>query len=78
MEDFIADLVASPFVSAPAEEVDELMAQYSALSTVLDRHAPLKRKRVIVRPDNPWFTDEISVARRDKRKREREWMKQSS
>ena len=75
MSDFMADLEAAPFVSSPADTVDELLSQFNNLSAVLDKHAPLVRKRIVVRPDNPWFSTEIAAARREQRRAERAWMK---
>ena len=43
------------------------------LSTVLERHAPLKTKTKVVRPTVPWYKDEIDCIRRLRRKAERKW-----
>ena len=39
------------------------------LSTILDKHAPLKSKAVVLREKVPWLTEEILAAKRNKRKK---------
>ena len=54
------------------EGLDELARDYnSALSVLVDRHAPLKSKRVRSRPSVPWYTAEINAAKKLRRKAER-------
>ena len=36
----------------------------SELSSVLDKHAPLKSRMVTIRPAAPWFSEEIKLERR--------------
>ena len=74
-EKFQTEVSALPFVTSPESTVDGLVSQFDGLMSVLDKHAPLRWKKNIIRPDNPWFSTEISAARRDQRKRERAWMK---
>ena len=35
----------------------------SELSSVLDKHAPLKSRMVTIRPAAPWFSEEIKLER---------------
>ena len=39
----------------------------------IDRHAPLKTKTVTVRPQVPWYSQEIREAKRARRRAERKW-----
>ena len=43
------------------------------LSSVLDKHAPLKSRMVTIRPAAPWFSEEIKLERRVRRRLERRW-----
>ena len=43
------------------------------LSSVLDKHAPLKSRMVTMRPAAPWFREEIKLERRVRRRLERRW-----
>ena len=45
----------------------------SELSSVLDKHAPLKSSIVTIRPAAPWFSEEIKLERRVRRRLERRW-----
>ena len=45
----------------------------SLCSSVLDNHAPLKKKTVTCRSFAPWFSDEQKEAKRIKRQAERKW-----
>ena len=44
-------------------------------TSLLDKHAPLKTDYVVPRDVQPWMTEEIMSARRQKRKGERIWRK---
>jgi len=51
-----------------------MVCQYnSTLMTLLDKHAPLKRKDIPVRQTIPWFSDEIEDVKQQCRKPERLW-----
>ena len=45
----------------------------SELSSVLDKHAPLKSCMVTIRPAAPWFSEEIKLERRVRRRLLRRW-----
>jgi hypothetical protein len=73
-EAFRADLLSLPLINDPADDVDSLLTQYNTgLVCELEKNAPLLKKLVTIRPDNPWETDEIRDARRFSRKMERRW-----
>ena len=51
-------------------------AAYSAeLASALDRHAPLRARRVTDRPSAPWMTGDIKLLKAERRKAERRWRK---
>ena len=43
----------------------------STLSHILDRHAPEVEKVISIRPDSPWYNDEVHLAKIRKRQAER-------
>ena len=45
------------------------------LKLVLDEIAPEKTKTIVVRPTNPWFTEDVKTQKRLMRNRERTWRK---
>ena len=45
------------------------------LKLVLDEMAPEKTKTIVVRPTNPWFTEDVKIQKRLMRNRERTWRK---
>ena len=54
--------------------VEDLTNHYnSALTTVLDKHAPARVKMVTIRPKQPWFSDDLYGSKCEKRKWERKW-----
>jgi len=71
---FKEDLLRSDLCGDALWELDELVICYNdSCSTILDRHAPLIKKTVTVRPRVPWFNDNIKAAKRERRKYERIW-----
>ena len=40
---------------------------------ILDHHAPIQIKIITVRPNTPWFTEEISQKKRERRRAEAKW-----
>ncbi|CAH3133392.1 unnamed protein product, partial [Pocillopora meandrina] len=57
------------------EDFDKFVQSYNyTLSSILDRHAPLKSKVMRSRPQVPWYSQEIAEAKREeRRKAERRW-----
>jgi hypothetical protein len=43
--------------------------------SIIDKHAPLKSKNIILRPNTEWYSDELRAAKRDRRKAERRMRK---
>ena len=75
MEKFKDDIAKSDLCTNPSIQLDDLVSSYNnTLSSILDNHAPLIKKTVMARPHRvPWFSDEIKVAIRQRRKAERKW-----
>lgn len=60
-------------------DVNSLLAAYTtAVATCVDEFAPQKSILRSTRVRNPWFNEEILVARRVRRRAERKWIKSSS
>ena len=63
----------------PVGEIDNLVREYNlTLKNITDHHAPLKTKVRRARPSAPWYSAEINVAKRRRRKAERAWRKNKS
>ena len=59
-----------------SKNVDFIIHNYKTVFTsLLDKYAPLKTDYVVHRDVQPWMTEEIMSARREKRKGERVWRK---
>ena len=73
-EKFAQDIQGSTLISDPAEDLDDLVNQYnSSLGSILDKHAPVRTKQVMLRSNTPWYTEDIQEAKRRRRKAERKW-----
>ena len=59
---------------SPATDVSRIVGQYnSILSELLDKHAPASAKTVVLRPQQPWFSNSLNQLKRERRKLERKW-----
>ena len=68
------DLANSELCKNPPDDLEELLLSYNkTLIAVLDKHAPVKTRTIVMRPQVPWYTDEIRQAKRERRKAERRW-----
>ena len=71
---FQEDIAQRELINHPADTLPELVDQYhSVIEEILNRHAPLKRAVITIRPHADWFNDEIKVARQKRRKLEKKW-----
>ena len=57
---------------------DKAATYCAELASALDRHAPLRERRVPDRPSAPWLTSDILALKADRRKAERRWRKTGS
>ena len=70
----VSDLRNSDLVNKPNDGVDELSTQYnSTIAGLIDSHAPLITRVIIIRPKTPWYNTELSDAKRQLRVAERRW-----
>lgn len=73
---FSNDLSDTPFVCQPSHDLGEIVGQLSSsITSVLDTYVPWRRKTFVIRPRNPWFSDDIAARRRLCRRAERLWRK---
>ncbi|XP_072018306.1 uncharacterized protein [Amphiura filiformis] len=73
---FHDDIKTSVLFTAPSEDPSCIVSQYEqVLSELLDRHAPLKTRTMSLRPNAPWYTEDLRAAKRLKRCHERKWRK---
>jgi hypothetical protein len=73
---FLADIRELPLLVSPSDSLDGLVQQYNdGLRSVLDKHAPLRLKKVVLRPTVPWWSIEINREKRKVRRAERVWRK---
>ena len=76
---FRRNLRASRLCRDPPESIMDLVSCYNTtLSDLLDKHAPLFKKTITVRPRVPWFNVTVKEAKRISRKHERIWQKTRS
>ena len=54
------DVLSSTLYNSPSQEITELCDQYDlVLLSILDKHAPLRTRIITLRPNAPWYSDEI-------------------
>ncbi|KAK6165095.1 hypothetical protein SNE40_023654 [Patella caerulea] len=80
IDDFVLELNQSinlepPFTLDSSQLLDSL---HTVLTSLLDKHAPLKSKIIRKRPNTPWFSIEIAEARKNRHSAERSWRKLKS
>ena len=79
IDNFKSDILSSPLYTNPASNSSDLSEQLSStLNSILDIHAPLKSKIVVLRPHTPWINPEILVAKRERSRLERSWRRWKS
>jgi len=71
---FKEDILDSVLLSKQGNDVSELAHRYNqVLRELLDKHAPLKERCIIVRHVAPWYNDCIKVEKQKRRKLEKKW-----
>lgn len=72
MDSFNDDLKQSDLLTTNAFDLMGLTEKYeNTLTEILQRHAPLKRRMITLRPSAPWYHEGISEAKTKRRKLER-------
>ncbi|XP_031555366.1 uncharacterized protein LOC116292226 [Actinia tenebrosa] len=67
-------LRASKLIVQTPSQLNDLVSSYNkTLSSLLDKHAPLLIRSVVIRHRVPWLTDEIRAIKRQRRRAERKW-----
>ena len=70
------DIRSSSLYNSPSFDLLELGEQYdseSVLSSILDKHAPLRKRVITIRPRAPWYSEEIKEQKVICRRLERRW-----
>lgn len=76
VENFVRDIHASTLFNSPVVDLSHSIEQYeNVLCDLIDKHAPVKERSVVLRPSSPWYCDELRKAKRMKRRSERKWLK---
>ena len=69
-----SDILSSDLIKKPEKDLSALCQQYdSALSSILDKHAPVSTKTLPRKPPTPWMTPEIIRAKPLRHNLERTW-----
>ena len=71
---FELDISSSKLLTNPSSSLSELVSCYNnTLSSLLNKHAPLKSKIVSQKPSNPWFTPALHDLKSSCRRLHRIW-----
>ena len=55
-------------------DLNTLVENYDrTLSSILDKHAPILQREVIIRPPAPWYNQEVALEKNKRRRLERKW-----
>ncbi len=75
---FASDIESSSLhdeVTAATSLVEKCDKYQNTLVTILDKHAPMKKRSVIVRPNTSWYDDDIRSKKKEERRAEKQWRK---
>ena len=76
---FREDLMKMPILTDQPDDLDSLVETFNTeLSVILERHAPLQSRTKKIRPSNPWFDADVLAAKKERRRKERIWLKTRS
>ena len=60
----------------PSHDLNTLVNDFNSdLREILEQHAPTGSRTKKTRPLNPWFDDEVLIAKKERRRLERIWIK---
>ena len=75
IEKFSEDIAISSLNNLEGSDLDIMIDQYNEiLCSLLNKHAPLRSREIILRPHAPWFSDELRELKREKRRLERKYV----
>ena len=74
---FSQDILSSDLANAPTDSSPNELAQLynSVLVSLMNQHAPLKIGTFTHRNPAPWYTDTLRLAKQERRRLERRWLK---
>ncbi len=73
-DNFRRDISMSAILCTTDGTVEELSQNYiSGLAKLVDVHAPMLHKTILLRPHAPWYTEETRDAKQERRRREKVW-----
>ena len=71
---FRQDILSSELLSMNSSDLTLLCSRDDdVISAIVDKHAPLVTKTITVRPNSPWYTDDIGVEKSTRQRLERRW-----
>ena len=74
VDTFKQDITDSTILHPFNGSVDELANAYNnGLHSLVDKHAPLFTKRIVLRPSCPWYSNQLHEVKHLRRKLERKW-----
>jgi len=72
---FTRDILHSRLVTHPPRNLSDLVEAYNTtLSSLIDKHAPLKTKTIRAKPINKWYTPDLSTLKSARRHLEKLWL----
>ena len=76
MSHLISDLNSSRLVTEDPDTVDDAVTLYNTvLQDLLDKHAPISSRSIAACEPQPWISEDILSAKRDRRSTEKMWRK---
>ncbi|XP_062609777.1 uncharacterized protein LOC134271591 [Saccostrea cucullata] len=76
IEKFRTDLDSSPVLSDKTDSLKNLITDYDhELRAVLNKHVPEETRTITLRPNTPWYMEDLRTAKREKRRAERQMRK---
>ena len=74
MDSLCKDIRDSELVHYQSEDLNAVVELYdNTLCSILDKHAPVKQRKVIIRPSAPWYNQEVTLEKNKRRQLERKW-----
>ena len=74
LDAFLMDIDSLPLVQSPADSLDDRVTQYNeGIRSIIDKHAPLQTKTIVIRPFAPWRSFELRGLKAMERWAERMW-----
>ena len=72
VSDLIQDIKSASILHSVGGSIDDLVDAYSTgLASIVNKHAPLITKQVKLRPNTPWYSEELRNEKQKRRKAER-------